>query len=215
MANLGEATDQADILIGGSGHDTIEGGRGDDIVEGGSYSDVLHGNEGRDVVLGGSGDDVVRGGDGRDIVRGGSGDDFVNGGDGTDFLLGGTGDDHLLGAGGDDHLWGGDRIGLDADLHLVGIAVIEGGHERVPLRHVDLDPFDQLCAADEIGVFDLERLHAGHQLGLDHRARDGLAIKVVRGRPLPLAGDRVRVPEDEGIHRATPPSFGARAPAET
>ena len=64
MANLGEATDQADILIGGSGHDTVDGRRGDDIMEGGT---------GDDLLVGGEGDDVLAGGDPRVIVWTGRG----------------------------------------------------------------------------------------------------------------------------------------------
>ena len=108
MANLNEATQKDDILIGGSGHDTVDGRGGDDIIEGGSHSDVFQGNRGRDVVLGGSGDDVVRGGADSDTVRGGSGDDFVYGGTGHDLLRGDTGNDHLIGSLGNDHLLGGE-----------------------------------------------------------------------------------------------------------
>ena len=155
MANLGEATDQADILIGGSGHDTIDGRRGDDIMEGGSQSDVLQGNEGRDVVLGGSGDDVVRGGDGRDIVRGGSGNDFVNGGEGTDFLRGGTGDDHLLGAGGNDHLWGGE--GNDTLRGSRGDDILIGGSgDDMMIGGLGADTFVYFAKADDDVIYEFE-----------------------------------------------------------
>ena len=105
MANVGETTEFADILIGGTGDDQISGG-GDDIIEGGSHLDILEGGAGRDVLLGGSGDDVIGGGAGRDVLRGGSGDDVLSGGADRDFLRGDTGADALNGDGGDDRLWG-------------------------------------------------------------------------------------------------------------
>ena len=106
MANMGEATELADILIGGKDDDDIRGGGGGDIIEGGSHLDILEGGAGRDVLLGGSGDDVVGGGAGRDVLRGGSGDDVLSGGADRDFLRGDTGADALNGDGGDDRLWG-------------------------------------------------------------------------------------------------------------
>ena len=106
MANLGEATELSDILIGGTGDDEIRGGGGNDIIEGGSNLDHLEGGAGRDVVLGGSGDDVVGGGGGRDTLRGGSGGDVLSGGADQDFVRGDTGADALHGDGGNDRLWG-------------------------------------------------------------------------------------------------------------
>ena len=106
MANRSEATDRADILIGGSDHDTVDAGSGGDIVTGGGGRDTLNGGADRDVVLGGSGDDVVGGGGGRDYIRGGSGEDVLAGGAEGDFLRGDTGSDLLAGDGGDDRLWG-------------------------------------------------------------------------------------------------------------
>ena len=106
MANVGEATDGADILIGDAEDNRIEGGGGNDIVEGGSHIDSIEGGAGNDVVLGGSGDDVIGGDAGRDILRGGSGGDVLSGGADRDFLRGDTGADALHGGAGDDRLWG-------------------------------------------------------------------------------------------------------------
>ena len=106
MANVGEATEQSDILIGGEADDEILGGGGNDIVEGGSHLDHLEGGAGRDVLLGGSGDDVIGGGAGRNILRGGSGNDVLSGGADVDYLRGDTGADALHGHGGNDRLWG-------------------------------------------------------------------------------------------------------------
>ena len=107
MANVGEATERDDILIGGAADDVTRGGGGNDIIEGGSHLDRLEGGAGNDVVLGGSGDDVVGSGAGRNVLRGGSGDDVVSGGADRDFLFGDTGADALHGHGGNDRLWGG------------------------------------------------------------------------------------------------------------
>ncbi|MDE0391731.1 MAG: calcium-binding protein [Rhodospirillales bacterium] len=106
MANLGVATEGADILIGGEGDDELLGGGGNDIIDGGSGPDRLIGGAGRDVLLGGSGDDVIGGGAGRDILRGGSGNDILSGGADRDFLRGDSGADALHGDGGNDRLWG-------------------------------------------------------------------------------------------------------------
>ena len=106
MANTGEASERADILIGGAADDEFDGGGGNDIVIGGSHIDRLVGGAGRDVVLGGSGDDVIGGNDGRDILRGGSGGDVLSGGADQDYLRGDTGADALHGDGGNDRLWG-------------------------------------------------------------------------------------------------------------
>ena len=106
MANVGEATDRSDILVGGTGDDQIRGGGGNDIIEGGSHLDRLEGGAGNDVVLGGSGDDVIGGGTGRNILRGGSGGDVLSGGADSDFMRGDTGADALHGHGGNDRLWG-------------------------------------------------------------------------------------------------------------
>ena len=125
MANLGEATELSDILIGGPNDDTIEGGGGNDIIEGGSHMDHLVGGAGRDVILGGSGDDVIGGGGGRDILRGGSGGDVLSGGADRDFLRGDTGADALHGDGGDDRLFGDE--GNDSIYGGEGADILVGG----------------------------------------------------------------------------------------
>ena len=155
MANLGDATEQADILIGGSGHDTVDGRGGGDIILGGSYSDVFQGNGGRDVVLGGSGDDVVRGGGDSDRVRGGSGNDIVNGGNGADFLRGGTGNDLVLGGVGNDHLWGdegNDTLrGSEGDDVLIG-----GSGDDILIGGEGADTFVYAEKADDDVIYEFE-----------------------------------------------------------
>src|SRR5690606_16614698 len=42
-------TEQGEVLLAGSGDDTLEGGKGDDVLSGGKGSDTLIGDEGSDV----------------------------------------------------------------------------------------------------------------------------------------------------------------------
>ncbi|MEJ2227955.1 MAG: calcium-binding protein, partial [Alphaproteobacteria bacterium] len=79
--------DGNDLLIGGSGDDTLSGGDGSDVLLGGSGDDRLYGGDGNDLLIGGSGDDTLSGGDGSDILIGGSGDDLIYGGEGSDVLI--------------------------------------------------------------------------------------------------------------------------------
>ena len=195
MANLGEATERADILIGGTSDDDIEGAGGDDIIEGGSNLDRLIGGSGRDVVLGGSGDDVIGGGAGRDVVRGGSGDDIVDGGADRDFLRGDTGADALHGDGGDDFLLGdegndsiyggaGDDIivgGLGDDLMVGGagadtfVYYAEAGHDLIYHFEVDADVIDLRLLPEAIAFADLTIVDMANGRGarVSHAALDG------------------------------------------
>ncbi|WP_372735997.1 calcium-binding protein, partial [Nocardioides sp.] len=59
---------------------------GDDLLLGGSGFDSIHGGAGRDVTNAGSGDDVVFGGDGADVLWGDTGHDRLFGGAGSDLL---------------------------------------------------------------------------------------------------------------------------------
>jgi Ca2+-binding RTX toxin-like protein len=96
-----------DILIGGSGNDTLRGGKGDDIILGRGGDDTLRGGKGNDIVLGGCGNDEIKGKRGSDWLFGGSGHDAIRGGRGQDDLRGGCGGDWLKGGHGDDHIRGG------------------------------------------------------------------------------------------------------------
>jgi Ca2+-binding RTX toxin-like protein len=85
-----------DILLGGSGHDSIFGGNGDDFLSGGSGNDWLFGGWGNDLLAGNAGRDRMFGGFGSDVLIGGSGRDFLNGGFGRDYLAGGPGRDIMV-----------------------------------------------------------------------------------------------------------------------
>ena len=61
-----------DIVITGSGNDTIFGYDGNDILDSGDGSDTLDGGEGADQLNGGDGDDALDGGEGADQLDGGA-----------------------------------------------------------------------------------------------------------------------------------------------
>jgi Ca2+-binding RTX toxin-like protein len=62
-----------DVLVGGSGNDSLYGGPGNDKLVGRLGNDVLVGGPGNDELIGGAGNDVLRGGPGRDALFGGAG----------------------------------------------------------------------------------------------------------------------------------------------
>ena len=122
--------EDANVLAGGSGHDTVTGLGGNDSLVGGvrqrqgpgtsciegSGEDALSGGDGRDWLLGCDGNDVLTGGPGSDRLIGG--DDFAPrfmfndklcepAGSGQDILDGGEGNDFLAGCDDADTLDGG------------------------------------------------------------------------------------------------------------
>ncbi|MHB1014108.1 MAG: putative Ig domain-containing protein [Desulfurivibrionaceae bacterium] len=62
------------VLVGGSGNDTLEGWNGADTLDGGSGNDILWGLSGADMLDGGTGNDVLYGGSGGDVYVFGRGD---------------------------------------------------------------------------------------------------------------------------------------------
>lgn len=76
------------LRTGGDGTDVTN-----DILVGGSGTDTLNGLGFSDVIFGAAGDDVIDGGDGDDILYGGRGDDTLLGGTGNDRFTGGIGTD--------------------------------------------------------------------------------------------------------------------------
>ena len=83
-----------DLLLGGSGNDTLNGSSGNDTLIGGAGADTLNGDNDADLLIGGSGADTLNGGNGDDILIGGVGDDTLNGGYGDDVYVFGTGAGH-------------------------------------------------------------------------------------------------------------------------
>ncbi|SMY07753.1 Hint domain-containing protein [Flavimaricola marinus] len=101
-----------DEIYGGDGNDTVYYGTGSNTVYGGSGNDYIDdevgsSNSGDDTVFGGSGDDTMYTGLGNDSLSGDSGNDVLHGEDGDDSLAGGAGNDQLFGEAGNDALRGG------------------------------------------------------------------------------------------------------------
>ncbi|WP_229076002.1 hypothetical protein [Actinoplanes sp. DH11] len=102
----------ADVLLGGTGNDTVDyngrgltvadlsGSRGNDGQPGegdtvGSDVENLTGGDGRNVFTGNAGANRLTGGEGDDLFRGGAGNDTLYGGYGKNELYGEAGDDSL------------------------------------------------------------------------------------------------------------------------
>jgi Ca2+-binding RTX toxin-like protein len=103
-----------DIILGGSGSDTLSGTTYNDSIDGLIGNDLIYGNAGNDYLEGWAGTDTIYGGDGEDTISDGSawsdserlygengndiilaygGNDTIDGGAGKDTLTGGTGAD--------------------------------------------------------------------------------------------------------------------------
>jgi len=86
-ANDGQASEtdnvaaDIEILVGGSGDDTLTGSGAADTISGGAGDDTLAGGAGNDILNGGDGDDTFVAGtamDGADVFNGGAGTDTVD-----------------------------------------------------------------------------------------------------------------------------------------
>jgi len=107
--------DGNDIIVGGSGANTIDGGNGNDVLSAFGVC-VYYGQDGNDTITAGGGADYLEGnggndsiiaGGGNDSIYGGAGQDVVNGGDGDDRIFGEADSDGLSGGNGNDSIWGG------------------------------------------------------------------------------------------------------------
>jgi len=98
VAPGGGIAEDALLVEGGSGNDTIAGADGNDVLSGGPGDDSITGGDGLDLVFGDGGDDVVDGGRGNDVeILGGGADTAVwNPGEANDLIDGGTGSDRLV-----------------------------------------------------------------------------------------------------------------------
>lgn len=133
------ASNQNDLLIGGTGHDILVGQGGNDLLIGdGDNSLTQKGSlDHLDYLMGAhaQGDDLAAGihhlfdhGTAQEISHFTNGIENLNiesSHDGNDHLYGGTGDDILVGMGGNDHLYGGE--GHDILLGGSGNDVLVGG----------------------------------------------------------------------------------------
>ncbi len=75
---------QTNLMVGGTGADTLVGGAEADYLFGEQDNDILTGNGGNDLLSGGTGQDILSGGPGNDILVGGPGLDTNTGGGGAD-----------------------------------------------------------------------------------------------------------------------------------
>jgi Ca2+-binding RTX toxin-like protein len=117
VANDGEAGEgdnvrpDNDMIICGTGNDSVVGSDRTDVIFGNNGDDTLRGGGNKDYLFGdrvflevsddspyahGRGDDHLFGDEGDDQLYGGEGDDRLDGGAGADFLYGEAGNDLLL-----------------------------------------------------------------------------------------------------------------------
>jgi T1SS-143 domain-containing protein len=78
---------EPEVLVGGTGADTLNGNNGNDTLRGGLGDDILTGGDGDDILIGGFGNDTLTGGTGNDIFKfAESGADHVD--TITDYVIG-------------------------------------------------------------------------------------------------------------------------------
>lgn len=132
-------TAERDVIVAGSGDDTIHSRGGDDFVCGGPGNDRASGGVGHDALFGEEGDDVLRGNRGHDGgFDGGRGDDKLFGEKGgRNDLVPGPGDDLVVGSGtGEDWVHMEDALGpVHANL-TSGVATGQGTDELVDVSGV-------------------------------------------------------------------------------
>jgi Ca2+-binding RTX toxin-like protein len=89
-------------VSGGEGNDVLRGSPLADVIDAGNGDDQVLGYQGDDRLAGGPGNDKIEGVEGRDAIDGGPGDDHITGGSDGDQILAGTGRDEVHGMHGDD-----------------------------------------------------------------------------------------------------------------
>lgn len=138
-ANGDKITKDADLVLAGSGNDTVQasGGAGSDTLNGDADADTLFGGSGTDSINDGTGADLIYGGTEADAIEGGNGSDTIYGGLGNDTItdagdatsadtiFGGTGDDSIDAGQGTDLVYGGE--GADTLSGGAGTDTIVGG----------------------------------------------------------------------------------------
>ncbi|MDH2328875.1 calcium-binding protein [Cereibacter sp. SYSU M97828] len=151
-----------------------------EVMVGGSGADTIFGNLGNDTIFGGSGNDLLYGGEGDDLIEGGDGSDVLISEDGNDTLVGGNGRDVMVSKGGDTEI----ETGEDGSL-----VVVNGGSSHINslgadyfsidgAKHVTIDGFDA----------NLDHLYFGVGGNLNSIAAEKL---VVSGADLLISSDEI------------------------
>lgn len=135
-------SENAGVIYGEDGNDTLRGNAGNDTVFGGAGDDYAHGGSGNDTVDGGDGNDQVIGGWGFDLLRGGDGDDYLQGELHNDTLIGGAGNDTLYGGPNDDAYVITPNSGTDLILNFWE------GNNVIVVRQIGISSIDQMSITD-------------------------------------------------------------------
>lgn len=111
-------SNDADMIYGYAGDDTLNGAGGNDYIDADYGNDTVYGGDGDDTILGYDGNDLLAGEAGNDTIHGENNNDTIYGGAGNDLIygdgFGGLGQDVLAGGAGIDTLYGGG----DNDMYL-------------------------------------------------------------------------------------------------
>ncbi|WP_323840811.1 cadherin-like domain-containing protein, partial [Photorhabdus africana] len=75
-----------DVLVGGSGHNTIIGGSGKSVIYAGPQGDTIYASEGGSIIHAGGGDDKIFGGFGDDVIEVGHGNATIDGDGGVNIV---------------------------------------------------------------------------------------------------------------------------------
>ena len=179
LADPNPATNQNDLLIGGTGHDILVGQGGNDLLIGDGDNSVTH--KGSLDHIGflmdshAQGDDLAAGihhlfdhGTAQEIshfTNGIENPDIESSHDGNDHLYGGTGNDILAGMGGNDHLYGGEShdillggSGNDVLVGGKGDDILSGGTGNDIFKYTSGD-LDGVTYGDTITDFHLGNLN--------------------------------------------------------
>jgi len=176
-----EAANDALVVNGLDGNDTIAGGMGlaaliGLTVDGGSGNDVLGGGDGADQLLGGDGNDSIDGNGGNDTAFMGAGDDTFqwDPGDGNDVVEGQQGTDTML--------FNGANIAEQLEVSANGGRVLftrDVGNIVMDLNGVERIDLNSLGGADTLTVNDLSGTgvtEVNDDLGANDGAPDSVIV---------------------------------------
>jgi Ca2+-binding RTX toxin-like protein len=99
------AGDDAELVLGLDGKDTMIASSSAGEMHGGGGNDILYGMEADDWLVGDDDDDQLHGEAGKDHLYGGAGNDFIHAGMGDDTIDGGADDDYIVTGSGADRVF--------------------------------------------------------------------------------------------------------------